>query len=289
MAQTALILGASGSFGRNAAQAFEAAGWTVRRFDRKTGDMIRDAEGGDVIVNALNPPNYHAWDRLIPKITDQVLAAAKASGATVLLPGNVYVFGDQPGPWGADTPHRPVARKGAVRARMEAAYRQAAQDSIQVIILRGGDFMDPANPDTMLNRVTLRGLDAGRITTLGAPDIARAYAYLPDMTRAAVGLAEQRHSLNRFEDVPFPGHTFSMSDLASALETRIGRPLRIRRFPWWAMRLASPVWELARELTEMRYLFETPHRLDDTRFRQLLPQFVQTSFQDVATQHVPRP
>ena len=34
MPGTALILGASGRFGRNCAVAFEAAGWEVRRFRR---------------------------------------------------------------------------------------------------------------------------------------------------------------------------------------------------------------------------------------------------------------
>ena len=288
MSQTALILGASGNFGHNAAQAFEAAGWTVRRFDRKTGDMIRDAEGADIIVNAMNPPNYHAWDRLIPRITGQVLAAAKASGATVLLPGNVYVYGDQPGPWSERTPHRPVARKGRIRDEMEAAYRQASQQGVQVIILRGGDFIDPDSPNAVLNLVSLKGLAKGRITSLGTPDTPRAYAYLPDMARAAVALAERRDSLGRFEDVPFPGHTFSMSDLTAALQTQLGRPLQLRRFPWWALRLASPVWELARELTEMRYLYDTPHRLEDTRFRQLLPDFEDTSFQCVVARHLPK-
>ena len=44
--------------------------------------------GADVIDNGLNPPNYHNWAKLIPQITADVIAAAKASGATVLLPGN---------------------------------------------------------------------------------------------------------------------------------------------------------------------------------------------------------
>ena len=116
MSGTVLVLGASGLFGSHAAKAFAAAGWTVRRYQRGT-DMGAAATGVDVIVNALNPPNYHAWDRLIPEITAQVIGAARTSGATVIVPGNVYVYGDQSGPWGPDTPHRPVARKGAIRAR----------------------------------------------------------------------------------------------------------------------------------------------------------------------------
>src|SRR5690606_25271001 len=98
MTGTALILGASGHFGAHAERAFEFAGWTTRRYSRGT-DMSQAARGVDIIVNGLNPPNYHAWDRLIPEITSTVLAAAAGSGATVLVPGNVYVFGRQPAPW----------------------------------------------------------------------------------------------------------------------------------------------------------------------------------------------
>jgi short-subunit dehydrogenase len=56
MAKTALILGASGKLGIHSAKAFEAAGWNVRLYDRKAGDMTRQAQGVDVIMNGLNPP-----------------------------------------------------------------------------------------------------------------------------------------------------------------------------------------------------------------------------------------
>ena len=107
----ALVLGASGAFGSEMARTLAQAGWQVTRYQRGC-NMTRAATGMDVIVNGLNPPNYHNWKQHIPQITDQVLAAARASGATVLVPGNVYVYGEQPGPWGADTPHRPVSVKG---------------------------------------------------------------------------------------------------------------------------------------------------------------------------------
>lgn len=277
MTGTVLVLGASGAFGRNAARAFAEAGWTVRRFDRKAGDMKRDAQGADVIVNALNPPAYHDWAHNIPAITAQVLEAARSSGATVIVPGNVYVYGDQPGPWDEATPHRPVSRKGAVRARMEAAYKDAAEDGVQTIVLRGGDFIDPDNPATILNMVVLKGLAKGRITAMGDPGVRRAYAYLPDMARAAVALAERRAMLDRFEDVPFPGLTFSFADLAQAVRDETGQQPALRRFPWWQMALAAPVWELARELREMRYLYETPHELSGQKLARLLPGFTQTS------------
>lgn len=277
-----LVAGASGSFGAAAAGAFEAAGWQVKRFQRGT-DMGQAARGCDIIVNALNPPMYHNWAQLIPEITAQVLAAARASGATVIVPGNVYVYGSQPGPWGPATPHLPCSRKGAIRATMEAAYRNS---NLPVILLRGGDFLDEAAPGTMVNMVTLKPLAKGRLTVAGTASVPRAYAYLPDMARVAVALAERRATLPRFADIPYAGLTFSMDAFKAEIEAQTATRLRYENLPWALMFLASPFWELARELREMRYLYNLPHRLDPGPLAQILPDHQVTPLAEVVARHL---
>ena len=69
MTQTVLILGGSGKIGKHSTEAFWNAGWTVRQYTRGT-DMTAAAQGADVIVNGLNPPNYHDWAKTIPAITN---------------------------------------------------------------------------------------------------------------------------------------------------------------------------------------------------------------------------
>lgn len=286
MTKTVLVLGAGGLFGGHAATAFANAGWQVRRYKRGT-DMTAAAMGAEVIVNALNPPNYHAWATLIPEITDQVIAAGLASGATVIVPGNVYVYGNQPGPWGPDTPHRPVSRKGVIRSQMEATYRAASDRGLCTIILRGGDFLAPGSGRAVMDILVLKHLARGKVTAIGDSSAKRAYAYLPDMTRAAVALAERRDSLPAFADIPFAGDVFSVRDLARALERLSGRTLKITQFPWITLRLAAPFWELAREFLEMRYLYDLPHSLDPAPLRALLPDFHPTPLDDILRAHLP--
>jgi hypothetical protein len=62
-----------------------------------------------------------------------------------------------------------------------------------------------------------------------------------------------------------------MADLKAEIEAQTGRSLRYTRLPWGMMRLLSPFWELARELREMRYLYDLPHRLDPAPLAALLP------------------
>ena len=158
MTKTVLILGASGKIGAHSAKAFRDAGWTVRRYRRGT-DMAEAARGCDVVVNGLNPPAYHDWDRQIPRLTAQVIEAARASDASVILPGNVYHFGAQGGEWSEATPARPCARKGRIRQEMEQDY---AASGVQAIVLRAGNFIDPDGNDDVMRTLLLRDIRRGK-------------------------------------------------------------------------------------------------------------------------------
>ena len=284
MTDTVLILGGTGKIGRHSTAAFETAGWQVRQFDRQKDDMARAAQGCAVIVNGLNPQNYHNWQETIPRITAQVIDAARHSGATVILPGNVYHFGDKPGTWSEHTPPEPVSRKGQIRLDMERAY---AHSGVQTIVLRAGNFIDPERRGCIMSEIYLRDIAREKVTLPGPAETRQAMCYLPDWARAAVALAEQRYRLARFEDIPFPGHTLSAQDIKTELERITGRSLTFKRFPWWVFTLAGPFWELARELSEMRYIWQTDHALSGERFQALLPDFEATPLDEVLRAALP--
>lgn len=284
MQGTVLILGRSGKVGRHSRKAFEAAGWEVRTFDRRDGNMVEDAQGVDVIVNGLNPPSYRDWATNIPAITQKVIEAASHSGASVLLPGNVYHFGDQGGVWSEETTPRPVSRKGRIRLDMERAYKSSG---VQTIILRAGNFIDPDSQDCVLSEVYLRSIHKGKITLPGPPEVRQAMCYLPDWGRAAAQLAEMRNALGQFEDIPFPGFTLSAQEMKPILESSLGRELRFTKFPWPILRLLSPFWEFAREAREMRYLWNTDHSLSGERFSTLLPEFADTNVETALRSALP--
>lgn len=284
MAKTVLILGASGKIGQHSAKAFKAAGWNVRLYDRQAGDMNRQAQGADVIVNGLNPPNYHNWAKLIPQITAQVIAAAKSSGARVVIPGNVYNFGKAPAPWSEKTPQNPSSRKGQIRVDMEKAYRNSG---IKTLILRAGNFVDPDRNSCVMSMVYLGSIKKGKITSPGDFDTVQTFAYLPDWARAVVALCEMEEQLAPFEDVPFAGHSFTPRELATGLSSALGHKIKIARFPWWVMTMASPFWEMARELRDMRYLWEHPHTISGEKLGRLLPDFIATPQSDVMLAALP--
>jgi nucleoside-diphosphate-sugar epimerase len=277
MAQKVLILGATGRFGRHAVDAFEKAGWIVQTYDRNSDDLMDAAQGADVIVNAWNP-SYPDWQTLVPGLTAQVIQVASAHGATVIIPGNVYVFGsDTLGCWSATTPHKARNVLGRVRIEMEAAYRRSG---VRTIVLRSGDFIDTQASGNWFDMIMTKSLAKGVFTYPGNPEMPHSWAYLPDVCRASVQLAEMRDQLPVFSDIPFPGYTLSGVEMRAALQRVVSLSVRLKQMSWLPIRLAQPFWRMAGSLLEMRYLWNRPHWLDHKLFEGLLPDFNVTVLDD---------
>ena len=292
MTRQVVILGAKGRFGRAAAEAFLAAGWAVRGFarnwdsdlidprvERVTADAfdlqaaVAASAGADVIVNALNPL-YPDWARDLPRLAVSVIAAAKATGATVMLPGNVYNYGaGMPPVLDEMTPHNPTTRKGRIREAMENSYAEAADEGVQTIILRGGDFIEREKTGNWFDTYIAAQASRGRVTYPGPLGNMHAWAYLPDMARAMVGLAEKRGELGVFVSLGFEGFNLTGHELVSAMERVTGRTLKVGEMPWGAMRMISLFAPVVREVLEMRYLWNVPHAIDGGELAALLPDF----------------
>ncbi len=294
MPETVLILGANGRFGRAAVEAFSDANWHVRALTRTgAGDdkqgvdrvavdafdadaLSAAARGSDVIVNALNTP-YPTWRRDTPRLTAAVLAAAGDSGATVMIPGNIYSYGaGMPEVLTEATPHEPTTRKGRLRLAMEDAYAAAARNGIKTIVLRAGDFIEREKTGNWFDTYITAKLDRGRVMYPGPLDRVHAWAYLPDMARAMAALARRRSELSNFEAIGFEGFSLTGRDLIDGIERAIGRELRVDAMPWGIVRALGVVSPMMREVAEMAYLWRAPHRIDGQRLRTLLPELKST-------------
>ncbi|WP_415403636.1 NAD-dependent epimerase/dehydratase family protein [Tateyamaria sp. SN3-11] len=278
-----IILGAKGRFGRAAAQAFGAAGWDVTCAGRglsgpgsvdvdatDAGAVMRACAGHDVIVNAVNPP-YHHWAKVVPRVTQAVIAAARAAGATVMIPGNVYNYGaDLPPVLREDTPWLADTRKAGIRIRMERAYRDS---DVRTIVLRGGDFIEAAQTGNWFESYIAPKAQQGKMMYPGPLDQPHAWAYLPDMARAMAGLAERRAQFSGYEEFGFEGYGLTGAALVDQVARAVGKPMRVSRLPWFAVRVMALWSPLMRETLEMRYIWRRPHVIDGAKLRRALPAF----------------
>jgi len=282
--QTALILGPKGKFGRHAAQAFDARGWNTRRFDRARDDLMTQSQGADVIVVGWHPTSYEKWEAELLPMHEKVIAAAKASDATVIMPGNVYNFGpNAPRGWDADTPHLATNPLAQLRIKQEALYKAS---SVQTIILRAGDFIDTESSMTWFEKFITPKVHKGFISYPGDLDTPHSWAFLPDLARAVAMLAERRDELGQFEDVPFAGYTLTGREMAESLSRATGHDIEARRMSWLTFQLARPFVPVLKGLFEMRYLWNLPHHLDEAKFASICPDFRATPIETAFAQAI---
>jgi nucleoside-diphosphate-sugar epimerase len=298
MTSTVLILGAAGRIGQVLSTAFADAGWQVRAQARKalpvallnqprvqgvrcdatdTASLIQAAQGASVVVNALNPL-YTEWDRLALPLADVALQVARASGALLMLPGNVYNYGrEMPALLTAVTPESASTPKARIRIEMEARLAAAALEGVDSVVIRAGDFFGGPSTGTWLDMAMASKLGKGQFVYPGNPNIDHAWAYLPDLAQTFVRVAEKRAALHGHHRLHFKGHTLTGNQFKAATEALLGRSLRAGALPWWLIRLAAPFMPMWRELLVMRYLWERPHALDDTALRALIGAVPHTS------------
>ncbi|MEE9313201.1 MAG: NmrA family NAD(P)-binding protein [Rhizobiaceae bacterium] len=302
--KTALILGANGSFGSHAVEAFANAGWNILAQTR-TGKnlhanlaklpnvthtpinieddtlMAATAKQANVIVNALNPP-YKAWAEQVPRITTAVLKAVKASTTTLILPGNVYNYGaNMPPHLTADTPHCPTTNLGNIRETLEQAYRAANVNGVKIIIFRMGDFLMAEKGGNWFDSQMTGALPKGKFTYPGERTTPHAWAYLPDAARTLVQLAEISDELPQFSDIPFAGTTFTGNQMATEIGNALGHKIKTGGVPWPLLKIMALFSGDLKGVMEMRYLWNTPHALDGGELTRLLPNYQATPTAEV--------
>ena len=294
---TVLVLGATGGIGGEMARQLRDAGWTVRAMQRSVpeagelkdgihwlrgdamqrADVLAAAQGCSVIVHAVNPPGYRRWAELVLPMLDNTIAAAKAQGATIVLPGTVYNYGPDAFPLLTEaSPQQPVTRKGAIRVALEQRLQAASQQGARVLVVRAGDFFGPQAGNSWFAQGLVKPGQAVRsVNTPGGVGVGHQWAYLPDVARTMVALLARRETLEAFASFHFGGHwdtdgTQMADAICRVVARRTGAAPRVAAFPWWLMRLAAPFVETLREMQEMRYLWQQPVRLDNARLLAVL-------------------
>jgi nucleoside-diphosphate-sugar epimerase len=299
MGDRILILGAAGRLGYVAAETFRDAGWQVVAFVRpgaggrvargvkvveavERAAVTEAARGAGVILHALNTP-YHLWHRhALPHIY-AAIDAAEATGATLMFVGNLYNYGSQmPELLDETTPMRPTSRKGRLRVEMEQRIQEASDRGMRAIIVRAGDFFG-AGRGSWFDLVVVKDLRRGIVNYPGPLDVLHAWAYVPDLAATLVRLAQIRDRFGTLAVFGFPGHAVTGRQLADAIARAVKRDLRVKRMQWWFVRTIGRASAIGRELAEIAYLWDVPHRISGERLTAAIGEIPHTPLDQAVT------
>jgi nucleoside-diphosphate-sugar epimerase len=289
MASDLHVIFGAGQVGTPLAARLLAAGKRVRVVKRSPGGTAAGAEarpgdaadaafckaaaqGAAAVYHCMNPAYDSAlWAKLVPVYMDNLIAAAGAAGARLVVLDNVYMLGRPGGrPLNEDTPVNPCSRKGEIRARAaERLFEAHRRGEVRAVAGRASDFYGPGGKLTYLGDFFWKPVRSGsKVRSPVDPDAVHTYHYIPDVAAglAALGCAGDDVAGGPWMLPCQPAGT--LRELAARLAQALGRPIELGTLPKFVLRAAGLFVPLVREMNEMLYQWDEPFVVDDRRFRQ---------------------
>ena len=176
---------------------------------------------------------------------ENTVAAARAVAARILLPGTIYNYGPDAGPiLREDGLQHPTTRKGAIRVALEEKLARAADEGVRTLIVRFGDFYGPRPGNSWFSQGMVKpGQPLRAVTYPGRTGAGHAWAYLPDAAETFARLADREAELEPFQRFHFGGYDDADgTGMVAAIRRAAGMPdLKVKRLPWFLLKLASPL------------------------------------------------
>jgi|JI10StandDraft_1071094.scaffolds.fasta_scaffold19127_10 nucleoside-diphosphate-sugar epimerase len=208
------------------------------------------------------------WRDAWPKAMRNLLAAAEAANIRIVQVDNLYMYGPQDEPLHEDMPLTTYGVKPAVRAEVTRMWQAAARAGrVRWAALRAPDFYGPGVHNSHMGDTGLVPVAKGKAAQLlMSPDLPHAFAYVPDIGRAAVSLLDAPDdAFNQVWHVPCAPVVTPRQMLQIGADAA-GVKLKVMALPSFMLQLLGVFSPAMRELSEMRFTWDRPYRVDTTKF-----------------------
>jgi nucleoside-diphosphate-sugar epimerase len=220
-------------------------------------DIIRAADGADVIYQSVNVP-YTEWkDKLIP-LAQTVIEAARTVNARIVVIDNIYAYGRrQQDKVDEQHPKQPHTRKGNYRLKMEQIYVEAQKTGVHSVIFHLPDFYGPMAFNTILH-FTFAAIAAHKPSRyVGSQQLPREFIYMPDAAQAVVYAADFEEAYDQQWNIPGAG-TITGEELIRYANEAAGATRKVGTVSKTMLRFVGLFQTQLREAVEMFYLNEEP-------------------------------
>ena len=226
-------------------------------------------KGAEQIVLAVGfPYEGKVWADAWPNPMHSAVAAAEATGARLLFFDNMYMYGPRNEPLTEETPLADFGVKPASRAAATRIWRAAADAGrARIAALRAPDFYGPGVAQSALGDRAFGALAQGKTAqVLGSADLPHDFAYVPDIGRALETLlAAPDEAYGQAWHVP-SAPTRTMREILTIAATALGVAPKVSALPFWVFPLLGLFVPPLREMSEMRFMWDRPYRVDSSKF-----------------------
>ncbi len=230
--------------------------------------VLAASRGATHVYHSINVP-YQDWWKVLPKIQQNLLSAARQERAVLAVTENLYMYARGVPVIDEDTPEIPPTRKGQLRKDLHERLVEAGNiDGIAWTSVRASDYYGPGGmlQSVFGTQLFLDPLFKGRRPrVIGDPDQPHSYAFVEDFGRALVVAALDPRAHGRAWIVPHD-RTLTARQAAEVFFKAAGRDARLAAIPRPMIAAAGLFNPLLREVTEMLYQKEEPYVVNGGRF-----------------------
>jgi len=290
-----LVTGASGSLGSNMIAEAVQRGLEVRALVRDParvhdadgielvqGDALdsvaltRALEGRETLFHLVNVALGGTWVDTTARLLDSALVACRATGARLVFPGNVWIYGrGLPGDTISES-RAPAPCSKLGRARLAKEERLRASGA-RFVVVRLPEFYGP-HVQT-LTGPPLKRIVAGRTGYwFGPPDVEVEFVFMPDAARVLLDLGLASDVDGQTFHLPGAAPTTPRAFFSQAI--RLAGTGAFAALPGWTVRVAGVVSPMARTFADILHLWEAPVLLDGAKLRARLPDLRSTPYEE---------
>ena len=233
--------------------------------------LQRTAKDKKVIFFSINYP-YQQWTTRMMPTTNLVIKVAQENGATILFPGNIYAFGNFPGPIKEDSIPLLTTEKGKLRWRVIHQLELGTQQGkCKVIVLRLPDFYGPNVTNGLIKPIFGNAAKGKPIEYLLRSDVAHQFVYTADAAKVFLRL-EKETGLPDMATFNLAGTTVpSINAFAEIINQVANNSAKVKVTPKWLLKIVGIFLPVVKELKENYYQFENTVVLNDDKLRALYP------------------
>jgi nucleoside-diphosphate-sugar epimerase len=282
------VIFGTGPLGRATAKALLARGEAVRLVNRSgtmpnppTNAQIFKADahdlnsakaaatGANVVFNCLAPTyTTKAWREQLPGLWGNVLEAAAANNAKLLIGDNLYMYDQVGSNIHENLPMHASTGKGQARIKAVQQHLEAHQQGlVQVAFVRGADFFgayatEQSHFGSRVFRPMLRGQT---VQLLGNPNTPHTMTYIDDFGQALALVSSRDSAFGQAWHVPNAA-AHSRREVLELIAAMMGKPLKFQTISKPLLQILGLFIAPLREVSEMMYQFDKPYIVNHQKF-----------------------
>ena len=277
-----VVLGGSGGVGRAVVTRLAQLGKQIRAVNRSSkiadlpngvevsaanalnrSEVITACEGASVVYHCIHPKEDYS--QFVP-ITENIVAAAEAARAKLVMAASVYGYGKVTRPMTENMPSKPEAPSGEYHVKAVKVVMQAHKNGrIQATIGRASNYFGP-HACRMWPGIDFKvAVKDEKMQIIGKKEPLHTYTYVYDFADGLITLGERDEALGEIWHIP-SAPTITTQQFLDMVYAETGTAQNVQVGPKPILTIMSWFNSVMRPALEVFYQFDRPFVIDHSKF-----------------------